>query len=216
MRRGRFITVEGGEGAGKSTNIAYVRELLESAGLRVVVTREPGGTLLAEDIRALLLGRREEPMGEATELLLMFAARAQHCSQLIEPSLARGDWVLCDRFTDATFAYQGAGRGMDEAHIRALCAMFLRGLAPDLTLLLDVAVERGMGRVRDRGARDRFETEQDPFFERVRQRYLRLAQDEPGRFRVIDAARPLAAVQQGIREAVLAYLNQVSTDEPRR
>ena len=206
MQRGKFISIEGGEGAGKSTNMAFVGELLSEAGLRVVMTREPGGTPLAEEIRTLLLARRDEPMSDITELLLIFAARAQHRAQLIEPALVRGDWVLSDRFTDATLAYQGAGRGIDMRFILALKSMLLKDFGPDLTLLLDVPVSRGMQRVGARGARDRFEIEDEAFFRRVRDGYLSLAHAEPARFRVIDADQPIANVQSSIREAILGIV----------
>jgi dTMP kinase len=207
QRTGRFISVEGGEGAGKSTNIAYARDLLLDAGISVVVTREPGGTPFAEEIRALLLKPRTEPVADVTELLLMFAARVQHCEQLIKPALARGDWVLCDRFSDATLAYQGAGRGIDIERILALKSILLQGFEPDLTLLLDVPVASGLARIADRGAKDRFETENEGFFTRVRNFYLQLAREQPGRFRVVDASQPIAVVQSAIRSALLAYVS---------
>jgi dTMP kinase len=206
MTRGRFISIEGGEGAGKSTSVAFVRDVLRDAGLTVVVTREPGGTPLAEEIRELLLRRRTETMCESTELLLMFAARMQHCERLIQPALARGDWVLSDRFTDATLAYQGAGRGIPRQRIAALQSLLLRDFAPDLTLLLDVPVASGLGRIAGRGEKDRFETESELFFRRVRDCYLELARAEPRRFRVIDAEQPVASVQSALREAVTAYV----------
>jgi len=206
MKRGRFISVEGGEGAGKSTNIAVIREQLLDAGLRVLVTREPGGTPLAEEIRGLLLARREERVCAETELLLMFAARMQHVELVVEPALARGDWVVSDRFFDATAAYQGAGRGMGVPRVQALRSLLLGDFAPDLTLLLDLPVECGMARLAERGAPDRFEVEGRAFFGRVRDAYLSLARDEPGRFRVIDASRPLSVVQHAVRDAVGCFL----------
>ncbi len=193
--RGVFITLEGGEGVGKSTNLAYVAELVQAAGHEVIVTREPGGTPLAERIRSLLLQRGGEEVAETTELLLIFAARAQHLERVIRPALAQGRWVICDRFTDATYAYQGGGRGLDRAAIDPLRELVQRGLEPDLTLLLDAPVEIGQRRARARGELDRFEVEQSAFFERVRQAYLSSARDNPGRFRIIDAGLPLAAVQ---------------------
>lgn len=200
-QRGVFITLEGGEGVGKSTNLAHVAELVQAAGHAVVVTREPGGTPLAERIRELLLQRAGEGVAETTELLLIFAARAQHLARVIRPALAQGKWVVCDRFTDATYAYQGGGRGLDVDTIDQLRQLVQRDLEPDLTLLLDAPVEVGQGRARARGALDRFESEQDAFFERVRQAYLAQAARHPQRFRVIDAAQPLAAVQaQLLRE----------------
>jgi dTMP kinase len=208
MASGRFISVEGGEGAGKSTNIEGVRARLQAAGLRVVVTREPGGTPLAEEIRKLLLAPREEAVCDDTELLLVFAARMQHVERVIKPALARGDWVISDRFTDATIAYQGAGRRMGVDRVQALRTLLLGDFAPDLTLLLDLPVDRGMERLAGRGAPDRFEMEDREFFDRVRAAYLQLAASEPGRFRVIDAARPLPAVQAAVAQAVEAFLLQ--------
>ncbi len=211
MARGRFISVEGGEGAGKSTNIEGVRARLHAAGLRVVVTREPGGTPLAEEIRQLLLAPRDEGVCEDTELLLVFAARMQHVERVIKPALARGAWVISDRFTDATIAYQGAGRRMGVERIQALRRLLLGDFAPDLTLLLDVPVDSGMQRLAGRGAPDRFEMEGREFFERVRAAYLQLAAAEPARFRVIDAAQELPAVQAAVAQAVEGFLAQGTT-----
>ena len=211
MARGRFISVEGGEGAGKSTNIEGVRARLHAAGLRVVVTREPGGTPLAEEIRQLLLAPRDEGVCEDTELLLVFAARMQHVERVIKPALARGDWAISDRFTDATIAYQGAGRRMGVERIQALRRLLLGDFAPDLTLLLDVPVDSGMQRLAGRGAPDRFEMEGREFFERVRAAYLQLAAAEPARFRVIDAAQELPAVQAAVAQAVEGFLAQGTT-----
>jgi dTMP kinase len=202
MTRGRFITVEGIEGAGKSTLLQGLADALRARGVVVCATREPGGTPLAEDIRNLVLARRAEGMPPAAELLLMFAARASHVTQRIEPALARGEWVLCDRFTDASRAYQGGGRGMDGADIDALARVAHPGLAPDLTLLLDISPESGLLRVRQRGAGgDRFEDEALAFFTRVRAKYLALAEAEPQRFRVLDATlSPAALLQQAVRQ----------------
>ncbi|MFT5722315.1 MAG: dTMP kinase [Motiliproteus sp.] len=204
---GKFITIEGGEGVGKSTNVEHLRALLRAQQLRFVDTREPGGTPLAEEIRAALLAEREEPVSSDCELLLMFAARAQHLAQVIQPALARGDWVLCDRFTDATFAYQGGGRQLDWQRIEQLEQLVQGDLRPDLTLLLDVPVEVGLARARQRGELDRFEQEQQAFFERVRQAYLRRADAEPDRFRIIDAAQPLAHVQQQISRVMQEFFS---------
>ncbi|GAA5128658.1 dTMP kinase [Alloalcanivorax gelatiniphagus] len=192
---GRFITLEGGEGAGKSSNLTWLAERLREAGVPVTVTREPGGTELAERIRAVLLDPGAETMADGTELLLVFAARAQHLEALIRPALERGDWVLCDRFMDATWAYQGAGRGFDPSAIAALESMVLRGLSPDRTLLFDVPVAQGMARAGKRSRPDRIEREAHAFFERVRQCYLERAAAEPERFRVIDAGAGLEAVR---------------------
>jgi dTMP kinase len=188
MTPGRFITFEGIEGAGKSTLQRAVADALGAQGRTVCATREPGGTPLAEEIRKLALARRSDGMPPATELLLMFAARAAHVTQLLEPALARGEWVLCDRFTDASRAYQGGGRGLDEAAIDALSRIAHPGLSPHLTFLLDLSPDAGLARARNRqDDGDRFEDEALAFFSRVRARYLQLAQREPQRFRVLDA-----------------------------
>ena len=207
MSRGRFVTLEGIEGAGKSTVARLVCATLERAGLRVRVTREPGGTPLAERVRQLVLEHGEEPLTPLTETLLMFAARALHVDGVIRPALASGTWVVCDRFTDATRAYQGSGRGVDPALIEALAAAVHGDLIPDCTLLLDVPVATGLARARARtGAHtDRFETETAAFFERVRAGYLALARAEPRRFRVIDANAPLDVVEARVG-AILAEL----------
>jgi len=194
--RGLFITVEGGEGVGKSTNIAFIEEALRSRGIDLLVTREPGGSELGESIRELLLGVREEAMHPMAELLLVFAARAQHINTRIEPALAAGRWVLCDRFTDATYAYQCGGRGLDRAAVGTLETLVQGELRPDCTLLLDAPVSTGMARAARRGAPDRFEQEELAFFERVRATYLELAENSSGRYRVIDASQPLTGVQQ--------------------
>jgi len=201
---GRFITLEGGEGAGKSTNLRFVRQRLEQAGVEVVATREPGGTPLAEQIRALLLEVRDEPMAGLTELLLVFAARAQHIDQVIEPALRRGAWVLCDRFTDATYAYQGGGRGLDGGVIAELEALVHGRLQPDLTLYLDLPPAAAAVRLEGREL-DRFERERADFFERVRASYLERAR-RLGRIRVIDASAALEVVQQHIAGALDAFI----------
>ena len=200
--RGLFITVEGGEGVGKSTNIRFLEQHLVDLGVELVVTREPGGTPLAENIRKLLLqpagdapGAEPEPVGNLAELLLMFAARAQHIEQVIEPALAAGQWVLCDRFTDATYAYQSGGRKMDAALVQQLEQLVQGELRPDYTLLLDAPVELGLERARGRGELDRFESEQLDFFQRVRDTYLQLAAESRGRYRVVDASQSLEQVQ---------------------
>lgn len=206
MTAKRFITLEGGEGAGKSTCLAFIRDFLAQRGLPLVVTREPGGTPLAEEIRQLLLARREEQVAPNAELLLMFAARAQHLQQVILPALSRGDWVLCDRFTDATYAYQGYGRHQPMQTIRDLERLVQGDLQPGLTLLLDLPVQEGLARAAARAEKDRFESEQDAFFERVRQGYRDRAAAEPARFRVIDASRPLGAVQDQIASVLGQWL----------
>jgi len=207
--RGRFITLEGGEGVGKSTNLGFLADHLRRQGLQVVTTREPGGTPLAEAVRSLLLDAGEEPMAGMTELLLVFAARAQHLDQVIEPALARGAWVLCDRFTDATYAYQGGGRGLDQTVIEALEALVQQGLEPDLTLFLDLAPEAAEARLGDR-PRDRFEREQADFFQRVRHTYLARAAAAP-RFRIIDAGAPLDTVRRDIAAVIDDFLAQEVT-----
>jgi len=210
-QRGRFISVEGGEGAGKSTQIAVVAETLREQGVEVVLTREPGGTPLAEEIRSLLLHPRDECVSPGAELLLVFAARAQHVHRLITPALQRGAWVVCDRFTDATLAYQGAGRGMDRSLILGLRDLVLGPFGPDLTLLLDVPVAIGLERAGARGARDRFEREDREFHERVRRAYLQLAMEEPARIRRIDASSSVEAVSAAVRETLRAFLREAAS-----
>jgi dTMP kinase len=204
--KGQFITIEGGEGAGKSTMAARIAAWLEQRGRRVVQTREPGGTQLAEDIREILLDRRNHALSGLAELLLMFAARAQHLEQLIRPALERGDTVLCDRFTDATWAYQGGGRGLPQDPIATLERLVHGDLQPQLTLLLDLPVEQGLARAARRGASDRFESESIAFFERVRTAYLARAAAEPGRFAVVDATPAPDAVWAQIESVLEARL----------
>jgi dTMP kinase len=206
MKSGRFITVEGIEGAGKSTNLDFVQGLLEQAGKTVVRTREPGGTSLGEEVRALLLAHRQEGMDETAELLLMFGARAEHIARRIRPAVERGDWVLCDRFTDATYAYQGGGRGLSRDRIRQLESLVQSNLRPHLTLLLDLPVAAGLERAGSRSAPDRFERETYGFFARVRAEYLRIARDESERVKVVDASLPLQAVQDRIRQVVTEFI----------
>ncbi|MEN5108496.1 dTMP kinase [Pseudomonas sp. TWI672] len=195
---GLFITLEGPEGAGKSTNRDYLAARLREQGLDVVLTREPGGTPLAEKVRELLLAPSDEVMAADTELLLVFAARAQHLAQVIRPALERGAVLLCDRFTDATYAYQGGGRGLSVERI-AVLEQFVQGeLRPDLTLVFDLPVEVGLARAAARGRLDRFEQEGQAFFEAVRQAYLQRARREPQRYDLLDAAQPLEAVQRAI------------------
>jgi len=205
-QQGRFITLEGIEGAGKSTALALVREAVEAAGHPVVVTREPGGTALGEDLRALLLGHKHTGMADDTELLLMFAARAEHLHQVIAPALRAGKWVICDRFTDATYAYQGGGRGLSRERIAELETWVQGERRPDLTLLLDLPVLQGLERAGRRSAPDRFESEQAAFFERVRQAYLDIAAAEPQRVRTIDASQDLPQVSAAVRAAMEAFL----------
>ncbi|MBD9355144.1 dTMP kinase [Methylomonas albis] len=199
MTLGRFITLEGGEGVGKSTNLQFIKQLLEERGIPFVHTREPGGTGIAEKIRGILLERQEESLSEQAELLLVFAARAQHIQQVILPALQQGRWVVCDRFTDATYAYQGGGRNMDLQTIAWLENTVQGALRPDLTLVFDAPIEIGMQRAKHRGELDRFETEQLAFFERVRQAYLQRAATDLHRYKIIDASLPLSEVQQQLR-----------------
>ena len=196
MPRGIFITLEGGEGAGKSTNLAFVRNWLERAGREVVVTREPGGTELGERVRDILLHGRELHISAESEMLLMFAARAEHIARVIRPALDAGKIVLCDRFTDATYAYQGGGRGIPAARIAAIESWVQGDLRPDLTLLFDVPVEAGRRRAGLRSEPDRFEQESNEFFARVHATYLARAAREPERMRVIDASQSLEKVEQ--------------------
>ena len=202
---GLFITLEGPEGAGKSTNREYLAALLRERGIDVLLTREPGGTPLAERVRELLLAPSDETMASDTELLLVFAARAQHLAQVIVPALARGAVVLCDRFTDATYAYQGGGRGLDVARIAQLEDFVQGSLRPDLTLVFDLPVEVGLARAAARGRLDRFEQEGRAFFEAVRSTYLQRAKAEPARYRILDAAQSLEAVQRDL-DALLPQL----------
>lgn len=203
--RGKFITIEGTEGVGKTTNLQWVRQCLSEQGLEVLTTREPGGTPLAEQIRELLLTPRDEVINATAELLLVFAARAQHLAALIKPGLQAGKWVLCDRFTDATFAYQGGGRGLDQDTICTLESLVQEDLRPDLVILLDIQPELGLSRARRRSEPDRFEQEAVAFFSRVRQAYLQRAASDPDRYLVIDAGQPLADVQQHIRKGLLEF-----------
>jgi dTMP kinase len=197
---GLFITLEGPEGAGKSTNREYLAALLREQGIDVLLTREPGGTPLAERVRELLLAPSDEAMASDTELLLVFAARAQHLAQVIVPALSRGAVVLCDRFTDATYAYQGGGRGLDVQRIAQLETFVQGALRPDLTLVFDLPVEVGLARAAARGRLDRFEQEGREFFEAVRTTYLQRARAEPARYRILDAAQTLEAVQRDLDE----------------
>ena len=199
---GRLVVLEGGEGAGKSTHAKFVRDWLAGRGRKVVLTREPGGSPLAEAIRELVLKTWQEGIDGPTELLLMFAARAAHLHALIRPALDSGQDVVCDRFVDATYAYQGAGRGMREADIDALADLVLQRLRPDLVLLLDIDPETGAGRVRGRGTATRFDAEARAFQTRVRKAYLRRAGRDPRRYAVVDAGRPAAEVQEDIAAAL--------------
>lgn len=198
---GKFISIEGIEGAGKSTQLQFIADYLRYKGKHVVVTREPGGTPLGEKIREVLLKPTDQAMAEDTELLLMFAARAEHIQQVILPALKRGDWVVSDRFVDATFAYQGGGRGIDEQRIRQLAEWTLQGFQTDVTFLFDLPVALGQTRVEQRQQqKDRFEQEKKAFFERVKNCYLARAEAEPERIKLIDASQSIAAIQQQLSQ----------------
>ena len=207
-RRGQFITFEGTEGVGKSTQLANAASTLDALGVECVVTREPGGTPMAESIRELLLAPRDEPVNETTELLLMFAARAQHLHTRILPELEAGRWVLCDRFTDATFAYQGGGRGVPADRIALLESLVQGTVRPDHVILLDAPVETGMTRARHRGDLDRFEQEAVAFFERIRETYLARAASAPGRYRIVDASQPIEAVSDEVAGLLRSLVNR--------
>jgi dTMP kinase len=198
MQAGKFITFEGIEGVGKSTNINYLVGLIEARGYQVLQTREPGGTPIAEDIRRILKEHGDEPMPDVAELLLLFAARSINVNNAIRPALAAGTWVVSDRFTDSTRAYQGTGRGFPHDSIEWLAEFVHGDLQPDLTILLDAPVETAMQRAGRRGEPDRFELEQAEFFARVRESYLQLAKQESGRFVVVDVSRDLDAVRADI------------------
>jgi dTMP kinase len=207
MMRGAFISLEGVEGVGKSTNLAFTADAVRRAGYDVVTTREPGGTQLGERVREWILNGDHGKLSPEIEALLMFAARARHLDEVIRPALAAGRWVVCDRFTDATVAYQGGGRGASRSLLDALRAEIQKGLEPDLTLLLDAPLEVGASRINDRTP-DHFEREQRPFFERVRAAYLSLAEQYPERIKVIDAAVPLPRVQRQIEVEVAALVSR--------
>ncbi len=207
--RGKFISLEGGEGAGKSTLLAGLREYIERHGVALVQTREPGGTAVGEAVRAIVLDPAQRALAAETELLLMFASRAQLVREVIEPALAAGQWVLCDRFADASYAYQGGGRGQPVERIAELERWACAGLKPDLTLLLDLPVATGRARAAGRGDADRIEIEADAFFERVRASYRARAAAEPQRFRVIDASQSPAAVLQAAIRALDALIGEV-------
>jgi dTMP kinase len=210
MTRGKFITVEGVEGVGKSTNMDFIARRVEAAGFDVKRTREPGGTPMAERIRDMLLEHGDEPLPDLAELLLFFAARTLHIENSIRPALADGSWVICDRFTDASRAYQGAGRGLNMEHIDTLAGWVHGELQPDMTVLLDAPAEIGMSRAASRGETDRLESEHISFYNRVRDHYLALAEAEPDRFSVIDASQALDAVQVQIGTAVDRLIDTIN------
>ena len=207
--RAKFITLEGGEGAGKSTSRDFIVSLLEEQNIPFIQTREPGGTPIGETLRDVLLSKEGTAPSVTAELLMVFAARAQHLHEVIEPALRDGKWVLCDRFTDATYAYQGYGRGFELGQIEALETLVQRGRHPDLTILFDIDPRLGMTRARQRAELDRFEEEHVEFFDRVREGYLTRAKNE-ARFRVIDASQSIDLVQQALRELLLPMLSEVS------
>jgi len=200
-----FITIEGIEGAGKSTHLSSIADFLQETGKSVLITREPGGTKIGEFLRELLLNP-EQTIGLDTELLLMFAARAEHLTSVIRPALQAEKWVVCSRFTDATYAYQGAGRGISESRIAALEEWVQGAFRPDLTLVLDIPVETGLARVRTRGAMDRFEQEEVAFFQRVRNDYLARAKAHPHRYRVLDAQQSMETVATQIKDLIREFL----------
>ena len=199
MERGKFITIDGVEGAGKSTQIDFIRDYLSNKGINVILTREPGGTELGEKIRELLLSPETKSMHSETELLLMFAARNEHIHRKIMPALAQGDWVLSDRFTDASYAYQGGGRGLDINRIAQLEQWVLQDFTPDMTLLLDVPVELGMSRIESRGKKDRIELEAMDFFDRVREAYIDRSKQFPDRIKLIDSSQTVEYTTQQIK-----------------
>jgi dTMP kinase len=206
MIRGKFITIEGQDGAGKTTNIDVIKGYLEAAKIPFVDSREPGGTALGESIRELILNSGDEKIGDEAELLLMFAARAQHIKDVIEPALARGDWLVCDRFTDATYAYQGGGRGMSMTNIANLEQYVQADLRPDLTVLLDLPVEVGERRAGLRSDPDRFEQQKLKFKQNVRDCYLARASAEPDRIKVIDASQSIDAVRNAINSTMQEFV----------
>lgn len=209
MKRGKFITVEGIEGVGKSTNVGFMRAAIEARGLQVLTSREPGGTPMAEQIRGLLLEHGDEPMPDIVELLLMFAARALHVNNVIKPALKEGIWVICDRFTDTSRAYQGAGRGFPLSDIDRIADWVHGDLQPDLTVLLDAPVETGIGRAGQRGEPDRIEKEKTDFFTRARDCFLSLAAAEPERFAVVDANVDIESVRKAVTKVVNNLLDEV-------
>jgi len=199
LTKGQFITVEGTEGVGKSTNMAFIEQWLKKSGKDLVITREPGGTVLGEKLRAVLLDAKEQSMCDDTELLLMFAARAQHLQEVIIPALESGKWVLCDRFTDSTYAYQGGGRGIDVTRIAQLEQWVQGDRRPDMTIILDLPIAIGLERAGKRSTPDRFELEKHDFFNKVRDTYLSRAEANPNRYSIIDASPSINAVQQSIQ-----------------
>jgi dTMP kinase len=202
----RFISIEGVEGVGKSTNLNFIQQFFSNNSIPLYCTREPGGTPLAEEIRNLLLHRNDEEIREMTELLLMFAARTQHVAEVIQPALARGEWVLCDRFTDSSYAYQGGGRGIPMETIAGLESLALQDFRPDFTIILDLPVDLGLERAQTRSEKDRFEQEDLAFFERVRSVFHARAKASPDRYCIIDTTPPLEVVQGELHRVLTDYL----------
>ena len=208
-KRGKFITIEGQDGAGKSTNVAVIESFLEQQGISYIKSRDPGGTPFSENIREILLNSSDTEIGDTAELLLVFAARAQHIEQVIEPALTRGDWVLCDRFTDATYAYQGSGRGLGNSLIAQLEQSVQGDLRPDLTVLLDLPIEIGESRAGQRSSPDRFEQQQLNFKQKVRDGYLVLAKEHAHRVKIVDASKDIAAVAESINDVLDDFYRNV-------
>jgi len=206
QNKGSFISLEGSEGVGKTSSLKFIEDQIRKLGHDVLITREPGGTDLAEQIRGLLLADRQEPVESKTELLLMFASRYQHVTQVIKPALDQGTWVICDRFVDASYAYQGGGRGISVEQIEQLEQWCLGHFKPDLTLLLDMSVEEGLERTKKRGKADRFETEKMAFYENIRRAYLNRAKTDPKRMKIIDASPSMAQVQQSIKQTLDSFI----------
>jgi dTMP kinase len=206
--KGKFLTIEGVEGVGKSTNLESIKQILESESINFIATREPGGTLIAEKIRTLLLEHHQEKLCELSELLLVFAARAQHIEVVIKPALEAGTWVLCDRFTDATYAYQGGGRGLNSNTISELENLTQGTLRPDFTLILDLDPEIGLSRAKNRGELDRIELEKTDFFKKVRASYLDIAKREPERCKVVDASRSIEVVSNDVTDYLMTFIRE--------
>lgn len=206
--KGKFLTIEGVEGVGKSTNLQSIKQILETSNIDFIATREPGGTLIAEKIRTLLLEHHQEKLCELSELLLVFAARAQHLETVIKPALEAGTWVLCDRFTDATYAYQGGGRGLSSDAISKLENLVQGALRPDFTLILDLDPEIGLTRAKNRGELDRIEIEKMDFFQKVRATYLAISEKEPERCKVVDASKSIKAVNNDVTKHLMTFIRE--------
>ncbi len=208
--KGKFITIEGIEGAGKTTCISQIISIIQDSKIPFIQTREPGGTELGEEIRELLLNTRKIGMSSDAELLLLFAARAEHLERVIHPALSNGTWVICDRFIDASYAYQGEGRGIEHSRIKSLYKWIDKSLEPDLTLLLDLSVEQGFDRIQNRKILDRFESEDINFFQKVRKGYLDIAKFDPFRVKIVDSSRSLENVKNDISIIVKNFINEDS------